>query len=323
MEISEIQAELEQYIQYYYQQNFNNRPQSLYEPLQYIMLQKGKRIRPLLCILAFNLYRDDISSAFGAANAIELFHNFSLVHDDVMDDAFLRRGKPSVFAKYGLNNSILSGDVMLVYCYQLLAPYLVNKPAILQVFTKTAIEVCEGQQFDMDFEETENVGIDDYLQMIKLKTSVLLGASLKIGGILGNANNKDLENLYNFGINIGLAFQLMDDWLDAFASPEMFGKAVGGDIINNKKTFLHLKSMELANDSQKDKISQITQMPKDNKKVNAMLEIYKELGVEEENKKLMRKYHLAALENLKAINVDEKKKHNLTIIAETLLKRIK
>lgn len=323
MTIEQIQQRFETYTKEYYNLQAEKKPNSLYEPVNYIMQQTGKRIRPLLCLLAFELYRDDISSAFAAANSIELFHNFSLVHDDVMDDAYLRRGKQSVYAKFGLNSSILSGDVMLVHCYQLLAPYIVNKPEVLQIFSKTAIEVCEGQQFDMDFERMDNVSIDDYLNMIRLKTSVLLGASLKIGAILGGADKKDAQLLYDFGQNIGIAFQLMDDWLDAFADPKMFGKAVGGDIANNKKTFLLLKSIELANTEQKAKIQTLIEQEATPEKIQAMMDLYKALNVEEINKKLMQSYHQKALDNLAEVAVSDDKKKHLLFVAEMLFSRIK
>lgn len=323
MTIESIQNSFEKYLEEYYNTKAIKAPQNLYKPVKYIMNLKGKRIRSTLCLLAFNLYRDDLEMVFNAANSIELFHNFTLVHDDIMDQAPLRRGKPTVHLAFNENTAILSGDVMLVNCYQLLAPYLVFKPEVMQIFSKTAVEVCEGQQYDMDFETMDDVSIDDYLKMITLKTSVLLGASLKIGAILGGADKYDADHLYNFGLNMGLAFQLMDDWLDAFADPEEFGKAVGGDIANNKKTFLLLKSIELANDHQKEEISKLLNMESTPEKIEQMLTIYKALDIEKINKELMLKYHKAAFNALEQVKVENSRMKNLRMVAEMLFERIK
>jgi len=221
-------------------------PKNLYQPIKYSLELGGKRIRPALLLLANDLFGGKNKGAINAALAIEVFHNFTLLHDDIMDDAPLRRGKDTVYKKWGSNIAILAGDVMFVNAIQLLAKNDTSKlPEILDLFNTTAVEVCEGQQFDMNFETLQNVSIDDYLKMIELKTAVLLAASLKIGAILGNASQENANHIYEFGRNLGVAFQLMDDILDLYGDPEKFGKQVGGDIIANKKHTYYLKLKRL------------------------------------------------------------------------------
>src|SRR5690606_31980665 len=214
-------------------------PKSLYDPLHYILSLGGKRIRPILTLAAAQMFSDNYKAAMPQSIAIEMFHNFSLIHDDIMDKAPLRRGKTTVHKKWNTNTAILSGDLLLIKAYEQLAQCKPNYlPEILHVFNKTATQVCEGQQFDMDFETAQTVTVNNYLEMIRLKTAVLLGCSLQIGAIIGAANQNDAQNCYTFGENLGIAFQLMDDYLDAFGNPEKFGKQVGGDILANKKTYL-------------------------------------------------------------------------------------
>ena len=218
-------------------------PKSLYEPIDYILSLGGKRIRPVLTLMAADIFDGDHKKAISAAKAVEMFHNFSLVHDDIMDDAPLRRGNETVHEKWNLNTGILSGDAMLILAYQYFENY---EPKIFQalakLFSKTALEVCEGQQYDVDFETRDDVTIPEYLKMIEYKTAVLLGAAMKMGAIVAETSEENADLIYNFGLNLGIAFQLQDDYLDAFGNPETFGKQVGGDIIENKKTYLYLKA---------------------------------------------------------------------------------
>ncbi|HKJ48841.1 MAG TPA: polyprenyl synthetase family protein, partial [Christiangramia sp.] len=226
-------------------------PANLYEPMVYILEQGGKRLRPVLVLMATEIFDCDYRKALDAALAIEIFHNFSLVHDDIMDDAPIRRGKETVHEKWDINTGILSGDAMLINAYQLFESYEGDTfKELSKLFTKTAIEVCEGQQYDIDFETLDNVSIEDYLKMIEYKTAVLVGASLQMGAIVAGTSKECKEAIYQYGRLLGIAFQLQDDYLDAFGDPETFGKQPGGDIIENKKTFLYLKTLELADKSE-------------------------------------------------------------------------
>ena len=245
-DIQELRVLIEEEIQ---QVSSQNSPESLYDPITYIMGLKGKRMRPILLLMAHQLFDKDLTRAISPALAIEVFHNFTLLHDDIMDNAPLRRGNPTVHKKWNNNVAILSGDTMIVRAYQLMADVdssIVKE--VLNVFSKAAIQVCEGQQWDMDFETQDDVSLSDYMKMIEFKTAVLLAASLQIGGIISGGNKIQQEHLYEFGKNIGIAFQLKDDLLDAFGSTETFGKQEGGDIMENKKTFLYLKALQLADD---------------------------------------------------------------------------
>lgn len=235
------------FLEYLGQHSEARSPVGLYQPVRYILNLDGKRIRPVLVLLSADLYGIPVEKAMPAAMAVEIFHNFTLVHDDIMDDAPLRRGQPTVHEKWDTNTAILSGDAMLIEAYRQLEAYSVDvfKP-LMTVFSKTALEVCEGQRYDMDFESRDDVQIAEYLKMIEYKTAVLIGCALKMGAQVAGAPGQDQQALYSFGIYLGLAFQLQDDYLDVFGNPETFGKQVGGDIIENKKTFLYLKSLELA-----------------------------------------------------------------------------
>ncbi|PIZ06299.1 MAG: isoprenyl synthetase, partial [Flavobacteriales bacterium CG_4_10_14_0_8_um_filter_32_5] len=261
---------------------FNKEPQQLYQPLNYTLGLGGKRIRPALLLLANDLFGGKQALAIDAAIAIEIFHNFTLIHDDIMDNAPIRRGHPTVFKKWNVNTAILSGDVMLVESYKLISTCeSVVLPEVLKTFNKMAAEVCEGQQYDMNFETQQNITIDDYLKMIELKTAVLLGASLRIGALIAKASVTDVNHIYAFGQNIGIAFQLMDDLLDVYGNPEKFGKQVGGDIISNKKTYLLLKAKELAKNELKKELefclSSKTLSPEN--KVNRVKAIYSQLKI--------------------------------------------
>ena len=241
MDLTSYQTNFEEYLN---KKNWIREPKNLYEPIDYIIQLSGKRIRPILTLMAADILSGNFTKALPAALAVEVFHNFTLVHDDIMDDAPLRRGKKTVHEKWDLNRGILSGDAMLILAYQYFENYpptVFQKLAIL--FSKTAIEVCDGQQLDIDFETRKEVTISEYLNMIRLKTSVLVAAALKMGAIVAEASEKNADLLYEYGLNLGLAFQLQDDYLDTFGDPETFGKQVGGDIIENKKTFLYIKAM--------------------------------------------------------------------------------
>ena len=231
-------------------------PKNLYEPIDYILKLGGKRIRPVLTLMAADIFSSDFKKALPAALAVEVFHNFTLIHDDIMDAAPLRRGKATVHEKWDTNTGILSGDAMLILAYQYFENY---EPIVFQklakLFSKTALEVCDGQQLDVDFETRNDVTIPEYINMIRLKTSVLVAAALKMGAIVAEANNENANLIYDFGLNLGLAFQLQDDYLDTFGNPETFGKQVGGDIIENKKTYLYLKALEVATEDDKGKLA--------------------------------------------------------------------
>lgn len=252
MDILHYQKEFLSYLE---SKKWIHEPKNLYEPIDYILQLGGKRIRPVLTLIAADIFSDDYKKALPAALAVEVFHNFTLVHDDIMDDAPLRRGKATVHEKWNINTGILSGDAMLILAYQYFEnyePVVFQKLAIL--FGKTALEVCDGQQLDVDFETRNNVTIDEYINMIRLKTSVLVAAALKMGAIVAETNDKNANLIYDFGLNLGLAFQLQDDYLDTFGDPETFGKQVGGDIIENKKTYLYLKALEVSSEVDKSKL---------------------------------------------------------------------
>ena len=274
-----------------------------------------------MCLMANELFDEIKPDAYYAATAIELFHNFTLIHDDIMDDASLRRGKPTVHAQYGSNTALLSGDVMLIRAYDYLNKIDIKYlPKVLQLFNKTASEVCEGQQLDMDFEKQENVLFDDYLHMIGLKTSVLLAASLKTGALIGGATEYNANHLYEFGKNLGLAFQIQDDYLDAFGDAEKFGKEVGGDIKQNKKTFLLLYVLDAANAEQKIELKNLMQTNSPDK-VEKVLQIFKACNVDEWANKLKEKYLLQALKHLEEVAIASSRKKPLLELADFMIKR--
>ncbi len=306
-------------------QDFKKSPSELYEPICYVMSQEGKRLRPLLTLLACDLFDGDIQKALYPAMAIEVFHNFTLVHDDIMDNAPLRRGKETVYKKWNSNIAILAGDTMFAMAYQ----YAVKTDSeliseILGVFSQAAIEVCEGQQLDMNFENIEQVTIDDYLNMIRLKTAVLLGASLKIGAIAAKAYPQSVKDIYEFGIHLGIAFQLKDDLLDVFGNEEKFGKKSGGDIVANKKTYLYLKARELANQQQTDELSLLYKsQPEDpTEKIIKVKDIFNVLGIEGYVSNVMEEYYEKSLGFLDAVNADKEKKDALRTFAAQLYHRV-
>jgi len=296
-------------------------PASLYEPGEYFLSIGGKRIRPILCVLGNELFSEITQDAWSLATAIELFHNFTLIHDDMMDAAALRRGMQTVHTKYGDNTALLTGDVMLIRAYEKLQTinpaYL---PKILSLFNTTAREVCEGQQLDMDFEKMPSVTLDAYIHMITLKTSVLLAASLEMGAILGGATPGNCKHLYEFGKNLGIAFQIQDDYLDAFGDPEKFGKEVGGDIRQNKKTFLLLHALEVATPDQRAKLDTLL-ASNGPEKVPQVMDIFKACNVDAWAIELKEKYLQMALANLEDIAVTSTRKTALLSLANYLMQR--
>ncbi len=306
---------------YFNTRHFPERPQSLYEPAEYFLSMGGKRIRPVMCLMGNELFDEIGADAYQAAIAIELFHNFTLIHDDIMDKAPLRRGKQTVHEKYSQPTALLAGDVMLVVAYNYLNTInSIHLRRIVQLFNKTAMQVCEGQQIDMDFENRASVSMKEYLGMIELKTSVLLAASLQMGAILGGAGEGNQQHLYQFGLNIGLAFQVQDDFLDAFGDPARFGKKVGGDILANKKTFLMVKAREQATDAQAKELDQLGNKDGD-EKIERTLAIFKDYGVDSWAKDLKQTYLNKALEHLDDIAVLTSRKKSLEQLAGFLIKR--
>lgn len=301
--------------------HFPGAPATLYQPNEYFLKLGGKRVRPVLCLMGNELFDEIREDAWELAAAVEMFHNFTLIHDDIMDKAPLRRGMETVHTKYGENTALLAGDVMLVKAYE----YLSNidnsflKP-IMQLFNQTAREVCEGQQWDMDFEKQDTVGLDEYLRMIELKTSVLLAASLKMGAVLGGAGERNQNLLYEFGRKLGIAFQVQDDYLDAFGDPQKFGKQVGGDILANKKTFLLIHALETANAAQ---LAELRHLLAGNApdKVEQVLKIFRKCQVDEWAIQLKNKYLDEAFQHLEDIAVVSKRKEPLADLAKFLVQR--
>jgi geranylgeranyl diphosphate synthase type II len=296
-------------------------PETLYAPNDYFLGLGGKRIRPVLCLMGNELFEEINEDAYAVATAIELFHNFTLIHDDIMDKAPLRRGMVTLHEKYGSSTALLAGDVMLVAAYECLSGISVSHlKSVMQVFNKTAREVCEGQEYDMDFESRASVKLEEYIHMIELKTSVLLAASLQMGAILGGAGESNQRKLYEFGRNLGIAFQVQDDYLDAFGDPEKFGKQVGGDILSNKKTFLLIKAMEAAQGDDALQLAELLQSsPSD--KVERMLGIFRRCGVDEWAISLKDRYLDAAFACLDDIAVISARKQALRQLAAFLVKR--
>ncbi|RLD42367.1 MAG: polyprenyl synthetase family protein [Bacteroidetes bacterium] len=307
------------------QQAFDNEPSELYAPIQYTLALGGKRIRPVLTLMACELFGGQIEKALPQAIAIELFHNFTLIHDDIMDDAPLRRGKKTVFKKWNNNIAVLSGDTLFALAYQYVQKTEVNiLPITLSVFNKTAIEVCEGQQFDLNFETENDLSVDQYTEMIRLKTAVLFGASLKIGALIGGANNEDAESLYNFGQNIGLGFQLKDDLLDTFGDEKIFGKKTGVDIILNKKTFLYLKALEIADDETRNKLVDFyNNDSKQEEKFREVKAIFSRLKIDQLALEKIDEYCKMGKESLAKINLNTEKKESLLAVAHRMIDREK
>ncbi|NQX84746.1 MAG: polyprenyl synthetase family protein [Flavobacteriaceae bacterium] len=299
-------------------------PQSLYEPVNYILSLGGKRLRPVLTLMTCDIFNSDYKDAINAALAVEVFHNFSLIHDDIMDEAPLRRGQETVHKKWNLNTGILSGDAMLILAYQLFEHY---DPEVFQslakLFSKTALEVCEGQQYDMDFETRDDVTIAEYLQMIEYKTAVLVGAAMKMGAIIANASISDQHGVYEFGKNLGIAFQLQDDYLDAFGDPETFGKQIGGDIIENKKTYLYLKALELADGAQKEELTHLYSLTSNESsvKIDGVKSIFESSGSSEASKAAIELYTSKAFAVLETLSISKANKVALRNFGTALMTR--
>lgn len=305
-------------------ENFIRVPESLYIPIDYAMRQGGKRIRPVLCLMGCDLFGGDIRKAVKPSLGIEMFHNFTLLHDDIMDNSPLRRGKPTVYKKWNANIAILSGDTMFAMAHEYIMQTDPDRlQAVMKVFNRTAIEICEGQQFDMDFETSSDVAIEDYMIMIRLKTSVLLGGALKIGAIIAGASEENADLLYRFGEKIGIAFQLQDDLFDCWSDVDVFGKVTGTDISDNKKTYLYLKALEIANPEQKKTLLHYFSSKDFDRdtKVNAVRSIYETLDMKQHTLNEMKRCYDAALEALNAISVEDSRKQELIKFANKLMDR--
>lgn len=320
MTADEILAKFNEFLEHL---PYDRKPFSLYEPVKYVLSLGGKRIRPTLMLLAYNLYKDDPESILMPACALETYHNYTLLHDDLMDNADLRRGHMTVHRRWDANTAILSGDSMLVLAYQRMAQCRRDKLAdVLNLFTETALEIGEGQQYDMEFEQRNDVTEAEYIEMIRLKTSVLLACALKIGALLADAPETDCDNLYRFGEKIGLAFQLQDDFLDVYGDTKVFGKAIGGDILAGKKTFMLINALAHANDSQRKELEQwlaINDRPKE--KIEAVTRLYNEIGIDRMATEKIAFYFAESHRYLEAVNVDESRKIELRRYAERMMKR--
>lgn len=320
-EIKEIQSLIEKEIK---NQAFGKKPDSLYEPIRYLMNLGGKRLRPLLTVLAYSLYKSDVKKIIPYAVAVETFHNFTLMHDDIMDKAPLRRGKATVHKKWNVNTAILSGDVMLVKVYEMFNKLEASKAqAVIRIFNACAAEVCEGQQWDMEFEKLSNVSEKDYLLMIRQKTAVLLGFSLELGARLADAPEEDCKALRNFGISIGIGFQLKDDLLDVYGDAKKVGKQVGGDIIANKKTYLLIKALEKANAKQKKELSFWLAANRSSKKekVSAVTTLYNDLGIDTLTQKKADSFFKKGFTQLNVVRVRAEKKKMLSHFTNVLIER--
>lgn len=319
-----IETYQDKFIEYLEDYSVVKDPVSLYEPIQYILTLGGKRLRPVLTLMTAEIFNCDYQKALQAALSIEVFHNFSLVHDDIMDDAPLRRGKETVHEKWDVNTGILSGDAMLIMAYQLFETYDDSTfRALAELFSKTALEVCEGQQYDVDFETRDDVTIAEYLKMIEYKTAVLIGAAMKMGAIVAGASEKDQQNIYQFGKNLGIAFQLQDDYLDAFGESKTFGKQIGGDIIENKKTILYIHALQSSNESERDALTHLYSLnPKDaTEKIKTVKHIFVSSGSQEATKQEILSYTQKAFKVLDSLDISEDKKLLLKQFGEQLMNR--
>jgi len=299
-------------------------PKNLYEPVSYILGLTGKRVRPILTLLTCDIFNNKYSDALDAALAVEVFHNFSLVHDDIMDEANIRRGNETVHKKWDLSTAILSGDVMLILAYQLFENYNGDTfVSLAKLFSKTAIEVCEGQQMDIDFSKKDNVSSEEYLKMIEYKTAVLIGASMKMGAIVAGASIKDQNNIFEFGKNLGLAFQIQDDYLDTFGEEEKFGKKIGGDILENKKTLLFIKAKQLLNFKENEKLTELysSKSIDDESKIQEVKKLFEKCNIPEIIKSEIENFTNISLKMLDELQINYEKKDFLRDFANSLMKR--
>jgi geranylgeranyl diphosphate synthase type II len=312
------------FIAYLESQTINKNPKNLYEPIDYILRLGGKRMRPVLTLMTAEVFNADYKEALPAAMAVEVFHNFSLVHDDIMDDAPLRRGSQTVHEKWNINTGILSGDAMLILAYQYFEQY---EPIVFRdlakLFSKTALEVCEGQQWDVDFETRKDVTIPEYLKMIEYKTAVLVAAAMKMGAIIAKTSEENANLIYDFGLHLGLAFQLQDDYLDAFGDPETFGKQVGGDIIENKKTYLYLKTVEFSNEQQIQQLNDLFEINSNDNatKISEVKAVFNQSGASEATQDAIKEYTFKAFKTLEKMNIEPDKKAMLRTFGENLMGR--
>lgn len=320
-----IQPFLQVFLSYLDEYPLMREPRELYEPVQYILRLGGKRLRPVGLLMATSVFDKNYERALPAAMALETFHNFTLMHDDIMDDAPLRRGKSTVHLKYDLNTGILSGDAMLILAYQMLMEVQPKElvTELLALFNKTAIEVCEGQQMDINFESRQDVLIEEYLRMIELKTAVLFACALQMGARIGGASIEDAAHLYDFGRNIGIAFQLQDDLLDTFGDPGKVGKKTGGDIAQNKKTYLYLKALEVAGPAEKEELSRLfSDRPADEgAKINRVIQLFQQLGIQEAAESIKNEYRIKAYQALERVSVTSPKLEMFRTLGDFLLGR--
>ncbi len=315
----ELKAIFEDYL---FTKGYESFPEVLYKPALQIMKMKAKRIRPVLLLTACESFGGDISEALDTACAIETYHNFTLVHDDIIDEADIRRNEATVHKAFGINKAILTGDAMLLHAIHLLNKAPRDKHfALLTAFEKVAAEVIEGEQYDVDFEDVPEVSLDEYLNMIRLKTSVLLAAALHMGAIIGEASEEDQKNIYHFGEKLGLAFQIKDDYLDTFGDQKTFGKRIGGDILQNKKTYLLCLSLAKADEAQRQEIFSIFNEKNEEKKIDAMKAIYEQLNVHKDTFAIMEKFYEEALESLNALSIGKEQSRRLYELAESIYKR--
>jgi geranylgeranyl diphosphate synthase type II len=314
----------QEFLKYLEAKNWVKEPKNLYEPIDYILKLGGKRMRPILTLMAADIFSDNFKKAMPAALAVEVFHNFTLVHDDIMDDAPLRRGKATVHEKWNVSTGILSGDAMLILAYQYFENY---EPIVFQklakLFSKTALEVCDGQQLDVDFETRNDVTISEYIHMIRLKTSVLVAAALKMGAIVAETNEENTNLIYEFGLNLGIAFQLQDDYLDTFGNPETFGKQIGGDIIENKKTYLFLKAIQNAdaNDTKKLEFYYNQKVEDNTLKIKEVKAIFEKNDIPNLIKEQIELYTEKAFKTLPALNISTSNKEKLKLFGIGLMQR--
>lgn len=310
---------------FFVDQDWKAEPHNLYDPIDYAMQSGGKRLRPNLVLMSANLYNADLEKLLVPAAAMEVFHNFTLLHDDVMDHAEVRRGRPTVHKKWDVNTAILSGDAMLVRAYQMLADSVEDKymRSALKLFSKTALEVCEGQQYDADYEHTKDVSLEDYYKMIRLKTGVLLAACIKMGALLAGADEEDQENLYEFGINVGMAFQIWDDYLDCYGDEKTFGKKIGGDILCGKRSFLLVNALKEGKVSQVQTIHQLLGSNKiaDEQKITTIIDMYNQLGLPARCKEAMKEYYDRAIEYLGKVKKTDAEKKILVQFANAMMGR--
>ena len=304
--------------------NQSKTPKHLYEPIQYVLEIGGKRLRPILTLITADCFGGNISDSLNAALAIEVFHNFTLIHDDIMDNAPLRRGKQTVHEKWNINTGILSGDAMLIMAYKLFESYPQSQSQeLIKLFSKTALEVCEGQQYDIDFGNRFDVTTAEYLKMIEYKTAVLVASAMQMGAIIADASSEDQQKCFDFGLNLGIAFQLKDDYLDTFGDPKTFGKQIGGDIIENKKTYLFTKSIEMGSQETRNILKELYNQDLSNneKKIFKVIEIFNETGAADANCSAIKKYTEKAFSSLESLSIDSSKKNLLRDFGTQLMSR--